>query len=68
MFKGDKKYNEIREKIEDAINEIFIDYQIAYEIECGDIQPLDDLELEETTDKLAEIVQRVLQYQFDNCR
>lgn len=67
MFKGLKRYDEIREKLELAIDEIFLEYQDQYDM-SGDIEPMQAFALEETTDKLTEIIQDVLQFEYDYFR
>lgn len=67
MFKGLKRYDEIKEKLNNAIDEIFSEYQNEYDL-SGDIEPLQAFALEETTDKLTEIIQDVLQFEYDYFR
>lgn len=67
-FKSDKIHTEIADRIADFTDELMLDYQLHYGIANGDIQPLDALELEKTTDKLAEIITSVLEYEFTFCR
>ena len=67
-FKGDKIHNEIADRIAEFTDELMLDYQLHYGIEYGDIQPLDALKLEEATDKLAETITSVLEYEFTFCR
>lgn len=64
VFKGDKRYNEIKEKLELAIDDILIEYQTNYDL-SGDIGPLQALELDNAIDKTTEIIQSVLQFEFD---
>ena len=64
MFKGQKAYDEIHDRVETAISNIFWDYQTKYDL-SGDIDPLDSLELDDLTDKLTELVTRVLQFEYD---
>ena len=67
MFRGQKRFDEIREKLNTAIEEIFVEYQEHYEM-SGDIEPLYSLALDEKEDEIAEIIQAVLQYEFDFTR
>ena len=64
MFKGDKRYNEIKEKLESAIDDIFNEYQTNYNM-SGDIEPLQALALDDAIEKTTEIIQSVLQFEFD---
>lgn len=67
MFKNDKMHMEIKERVETALDEIFLDYQTRFDM-SGDIEPLDSFALDETTDRLTEIITDVLQFEFDYFR
>lgn len=53
----------LKELIHDKIDEIFLQLQDANNIADGGIYPLDALRLEEIEEELAELVERVINYQ-----
>lgn len=53
----------INEMLADKINEVFAEMQKEMNIESGDILPMDNLELDDLTDKMAEVIARVISYQ-----
>lgn len=55
----------IRKMLEEKINEIFLDRQIAAGIQSGDIEPLDSIKMDELTDELAELIDKVLKFQLE---
>lgn len=67
MFNGQKRFDEIHAKLTDAIDEIFGEYQTKYGM-SGDIEPLQALALDESIDRTTEIIQSVLQFEFDYFR
>ena len=61
----------LRELIHNKINEIFLEYQKANHITSGDIEPLDDLQLDLIERGLEQLVKKVCAHQpketpFDN--
>lgn len=64
MFKGDKVHNEIQARLETAIDEIFLDYQNRYDM-SGDIEPMQAFYLDEYIDKTTELIQDILQFEYD---
>ena len=64
MFRGDKRFEEIKEKVENAIDDILNGYQLNYEL-SGDITPLDSVHLEKLIDETAETLQNILQFEFE---
>lgn len=53
----------LKELIHEKINEVFLEYQNANSIICGDIEPWDALALENLEEHLAELIKRVCDYQ-----
>lgn len=49
--------------LEDKIGEVYVEMQDRYVIEDGSISPLDSLDQDEQTSKLAEVIERVLRKQ-----
>lgn len=49
----------IRELIDDKVHEVFYEHQKANNITSGDISPLDELELDELEDALANCIERI---------
>lgn len=64
MFKGQNRHDEIREKLNDAISDIFMEYQTQYQM-WGDEEPIYSMALDEKEDEIVDIVQTMLQAQFD---
>ena len=54
---------EIAALLDVKINEVFAAIQQAEGITEGDIEPMDSIELDELTDKLATLIERVKNYQ-----
>ena len=54
---------EIKEKIENAINDIFIEYQKKSGITSGDVEPMLVLDLDTKTAEIAETATSILLYQ-----
>lgn len=52
------------ELVEDKVNEIFEELQKENNITSGDISPLDALELDEAKEKLADIINRVIDFEI----
>ena len=52
------------ELVEDKVNEIFEELQKENNIANGDIAPLDALELDEAKEKLADIINRVIDFEI----
>jgi hypothetical protein len=52
------------ELVEDKVNEIFEELQKDNNITSGDIAPLDALELDEAKEKLADIINRVIDFEI----
>lgn len=55
--------DKVLEMIEDKTNEIFAKLQDEKGIKYGDIEPFDALALQETQNKLAEIICKVIEYE-----
>lgn len=53
----------LKELIHNKIEEIFLELQDANNINDGGIYPLDALHLEQIEEELAELVERVINYQ-----
>lgn len=55
-------YEMVSELLEDAVTDIFIAVQDKIGIECGDVEPLDEFELQKAqetlTDKIVEILRK----------
>jgi hypothetical protein len=49
--------------LKDRVEDIFIDFQNAMQIQSGDISPLDALELEKRESSLATMIADILVYQ-----
>jgi len=49
--------------LKDRVEDIFIDFQNAMQIQSGDISPLDALELEKRESHLATMIADILVYQ-----
>lgn len=45
--------------VEEKINDIFLEYQVANDIKSGDITPLQALQLEELQNKLTDLIMNV---------
>lgn len=56
----------IEEDVEKAINDIFLKYQNALNIESGDIEPFQALSLEVNTKSVSRLVTEVLKAQFED--
>lgn len=54
---------EITALLDEKINEVFAAIQQAEGITEGDIEPMDSIELDELTGKLADLIERVKKYQ-----
>lgn len=52
--------------VEEKINDIFLEYQVANDIKSGDITPLQALQLEELQNKLADLIMNVGSENNDN--
>lgn len=53
----------VEELVHDKIDEIFLELQDIHNITDGGIDPLDGLKLEEIEEALAELIERVINYQ-----
>ena len=53
----------LKELIHDKIDEIFLQLQNANNINDGGIYPLDAIRLDEIEEELAELIERVINYQ-----
>lgn len=51
---------EIIKKIEDCVNEIFVEMQDDYDITNGDCSPWDEFELDKATERLAVVMVGIL--------
>lgn len=49
----------LKELIQTKINEVFAEYQQANNIISGDIDPMDAMALEQATDKMSELIERI---------
>lgn len=52
--------------VEEKINDIFLEYQVANDIKSGDITPLQALQLEELQNKLIDLIMNVGSENNDN--
>jgi len=50
---------ELKEFLDEKINEVFLEYQTRMEIESGDIHPLEALALDELEDQMTDLILRV---------
>lgn len=57
-------YGIVNEELNEAVNHVFLKLQNRYGIKYGDIEPLDDLALNDTLAELTNIVCRVLEYEM----
>lgn len=55
--------NDLKDRLDAFVESLFIDCQQAFGIKAGDIDPLDQLELDEALETAAETICRVLEYQ-----
>ena len=53
----------LKQLIHDKVDEIFLELQNANNITDGGIYPLDALQLEQIEESLAELIERVINYQ-----
>lgn len=56
-------YEMVSELLEDAVTDIFIDIQVEHGIECGDVEPLDEFELQKAQEILADKIVEILRKQ-----
>lgn len=56
----------IKTDLENAINDIFVKYQTALNIESGDIEPLKAYDLEVKTDAMTALIAEVLKAQYED--
>lgn len=57
------KKHEVVALIDEKLNEVFSTLQLREGITEGDIDPMDAVELDELTGKMADLVLQVIQYQ-----
>lgn len=58
----------LKQLIHEKINEVFLEYQKANNIESGDIQPFDVMRLEHIEEALEELMMRVCEYQKEELK
>lgn len=67
MFRTTQLHDEITNKIESAMTEIFLEYQTRYNM-SGDVEPMQSMIYDESIERLADITQQILQFEYDYFR
>lgn len=56
---------QIKSDVEEKINEVFLKHQEMLGIKSGDIDPFDQVELDDIIENLSDIIAKVLKYEFN---